>query len=51
MTVHKRVNGIKKIDKDDLVLVTEEAGRTRGHVKKITDETMCEGYWKTQFSS
>ncbi|MPD04299.1 hypothetical protein E2C01_099978 [Portunus trituberculatus] len=33
--MHEIVNGIEKIDKEDLVLVTEEAGRTRGHVKKI----------------
>ncbi|MPC98905.1 hypothetical protein E2C01_094291 [Portunus trituberculatus] len=35
ITMYKIVNGIEKIDKDDLVLVTEEAGRTRGHAKKI----------------
>ncbi|MPC33661.1 hypothetical protein E2C01_027018 [Portunus trituberculatus] len=33
--MYKIVNGIKKIDKEDLVLVTEEAGRTRGYLKKI----------------
>ncbi|MPC61190.1 hypothetical protein E2C01_055255 [Portunus trituberculatus] len=32
--MYKIVNGIEKIGKEDLVLVTEEA-RTRGHVKKI----------------
>ncbi|MPC43793.1 hypothetical protein E2C01_037448 [Portunus trituberculatus] len=26
---------LKKIDKEDLVLVTEDDGRTRGRVKKI----------------
>ncbi|MPC21910.1 hypothetical protein E2C01_014912 [Portunus trituberculatus] len=35
ITLYKRVNGIEKTDKQDLELVTEEAGRTRGHVKKI----------------
>ncbi|MPC10299.1 hypothetical protein E2C01_002933 [Portunus trituberculatus] len=33
--MHKIVNGIEKINKEDLVLVTDEAGRTRGHVRKI----------------
>ncbi|MPC39062.1 hypothetical protein E2C01_032581 [Portunus trituberculatus] len=33
ITMYKLVNGIEKIDKEDLVLVTEEDGRTRGHVK------------------
>ncbi|MPC48451.1 hypothetical protein E2C01_042224 [Portunus trituberculatus] len=27
--------GIENIDKEDMVLVTEEAGRTRGQAKKI----------------
>ncbi|MPC23217.1 hypothetical protein E2C01_016258 [Portunus trituberculatus] len=31
--MYKIVNDIEKIDKEDLVLVTEEDGRTRGHVK------------------
>ncbi|MPC98771.1 hypothetical protein E2C01_094152 [Portunus trituberculatus] len=34
ITLNKIVNGIEKIDKQDLVLVTE-AERTRGHAKKI----------------
>ncbi|MPC32479.1 hypothetical protein E2C01_025790 [Portunus trituberculatus] len=32
--MYKIVNGIEKIHKEDLVLVTED-GRTRGHEKKI----------------
>ncbi|MPC10800.1 hypothetical protein E2C01_003441 [Portunus trituberculatus] len=32
--MYKIVNGIEKIDKEDLVLVTEDR-RTRGHVKQI----------------
>ncbi|MPC89707.1 hypothetical protein E2C01_084664 [Portunus trituberculatus] len=35
ITVYKIVNGIEKIDKEDLVLVTEEDRRTRGHIKEI----------------
>ncbi|MPC56206.1 hypothetical protein E2C01_050159 [Portunus trituberculatus] len=34
-TMYKIVNGIEKIDKEDLMLVTEDDRRTRGHVKKI----------------
>ncbi|MPC69702.1 hypothetical protein E2C01_063933 [Portunus trituberculatus] len=30
ITMYKIINGIEKIDKEDLVLVTEEDGRTRG---------------------
>ncbi|MPC56812.1 hypothetical protein E2C01_050778 [Portunus trituberculatus] len=30
--MYKIVNGIEKTDKEDLVLVTEEDRRTRGHV-------------------
>ncbi|MPC62227.1 hypothetical protein E2C01_056310 [Portunus trituberculatus] len=33
--MYKIVNDIEKIDKEDLVLVTEEDRRTRGHAKKI----------------
>ncbi|MPC84671.1 hypothetical protein E2C01_079416 [Portunus trituberculatus] len=33
--MYKIVNGIEKIDKEYLVLVTEKDRRTRGHVKKI----------------
>ncbi|MPC28730.1 hypothetical protein E2C01_021941 [Portunus trituberculatus] len=33
--MYKIVNDIEKIDKEDLVLLTEEDGRTRGHEKKI----------------
>ncbi|MPC37258.1 hypothetical protein E2C01_030731 [Portunus trituberculatus] len=33
--MYKTVNVIEKIDKENLVLVTEEDRRTRGHVKKI----------------
>ncbi|MPC58779.1 hypothetical protein E2C01_052788 [Portunus trituberculatus] len=32
--MYKIINGIEKIDKEDLVLVTEDR-RTRGYVKKI----------------
>ncbi|MPC61753.1 hypothetical protein E2C01_055829 [Portunus trituberculatus] len=32
ITMYKIVNSIEKIDKKDLVLVTEEDGRTSGHV-------------------
>ncbi|MPC08266.1 hypothetical protein E2C01_000846 [Portunus trituberculatus] len=35
ITMYKVFNGNKKIGQEDLVLVTEEDGRTRGHVKKI----------------
>ncbi|MPC87084.1 hypothetical protein E2C01_081934 [Portunus trituberculatus] len=34
--MYKIVNGIEKIDKEDLVLVTEEAKSTRGCVKMIS---------------
>ena len=51
ITMYKIVNGIEKIDKEDLVLGTEEDRRTRGHVKKLrTRQCVCEGYWKIQFS-
>ncbi|MPC16284.1 hypothetical protein E2C01_009105 [Portunus trituberculatus] len=33
--MYKIVNSIEKIDKEDLVLVTEEDKRARGHVKKV----------------
>ncbi|MPC99952.1 hypothetical protein E2C01_095399 [Portunus trituberculatus] len=33
ITMYEIVNGIEKIDKKDLVLVTEEARKTKGHVK------------------
>ncbi|MPC69155.1 hypothetical protein E2C01_063370 [Portunus trituberculatus] len=33
--MYKIVNGIEKVEKEDLVLVTEEDGITIGHVKKI----------------
>ncbi|MPC19920.1 hypothetical protein E2C01_012849 [Portunus trituberculatus] len=33
--MYKIVNGIEKIDKKDLVLVTEEDRKTRCHAKKI----------------
>ncbi|MPC76509.1 F-box/WD repeat-containing protein 11 [Portunus trituberculatus] len=33
--MYKIVNDIEKIDKEDLVLLVEEDGRTRGHEKKI----------------
>ncbi|MPC65209.1 hypothetical protein E2C01_059341 [Portunus trituberculatus] len=33
--MYKIFNGIEKIDKEDLVLLTEEDRRTRGHAKKI----------------
>ncbi|MPC79446.1 hypothetical protein E2C01_073974 [Portunus trituberculatus] len=33
--MYKIVNGIEKIDKEDLVLVTKEDRTTRDHVKKI----------------
>ncbi|MPD04570.1 hypothetical protein E2C01_100264 [Portunus trituberculatus] len=35
IAMYRIVSDIEKIDKEDLVLVTEEARRTRGHVKKI----------------
>ncbi|MPC51806.1 hypothetical protein E2C01_045660 [Portunus trituberculatus] len=35
ITLYKIVNGIEKIDMQDLVLVTDGAGRTRGLAKKI----------------
>ncbi|MPC66419.1 hypothetical protein E2C01_060566 [Portunus trituberculatus] len=31
--MYKRVNGIEQVDKEDLLLVTEDDGMTRGHVK------------------
>ncbi|MPC70869.1 hypothetical protein E2C01_065131 [Portunus trituberculatus] len=40
--MYKIVNGIEKIDKEDLVLVTE-AGRTRGHAKTIREFEMVSG--------
>ncbi|MPC93796.1 hypothetical protein E2C01_088938 [Portunus trituberculatus] len=33
ITMYKIVNDIEKIDKEDLVLLTEEDGRTKGHEK------------------
>ncbi|MPC18972.1 hypothetical protein E2C01_011874 [Portunus trituberculatus] len=33
ITMYKIVNGIEKIDKEDLVLVTDEDGRIRSQVK------------------
>ncbi|MPC23218.1 hypothetical protein E2C01_016258 [Portunus trituberculatus] len=47
--MYKIVNDIEKIDKEDLVLVTEEDGRTRGHVK--IRMRRCVRYWKMQFST
>ncbi|MPC38026.1 hypothetical protein E2C01_031527 [Portunus trituberculatus] len=40
--MYKIVNGIEKIDKEDLMLKTEDR-RTRGHEKKIRMR-QCEGY-------
>ncbi|MPD01347.1 hypothetical protein E2C01_096869 [Portunus trituberculatus] len=42
------VNGIEKIDKQDLVLVTE-AGRTRGHAKKISKRQCMKDIGKYSF--
>ena len=35
ITTYKILNDIEKIDKEDLVLLTEEDGRARGYEKKI----------------
>ena len=49
ITLYKIVNGIEKMDKQDLVEIREEMGRTRGHSKKIMKK-VCEGRQKIQFS-
>ncbi|MPC08970.1 GPN-loop GTPase 3 [Portunus trituberculatus] len=40
--MYKIVFGIEKIDREDLVLLTEEVGRTRGHEKKIRMRQLVE---------
>ncbi|MPC33356.1 hypothetical protein E2C01_026704 [Portunus trituberculatus] len=49
MAMYKIVNDIEKIDKQDLVLVIEEAGRTRGHVKKIRKRQCVKDIGKCSF--
>ncbi|MPC84062.1 hypothetical protein E2C01_078788 [Portunus trituberculatus] len=45
----KIVNGIEKIDKQDLVLVGDEAGRTKGHAKKIRKRQCVKDIGKYSF--
>ena len=47
--MYKIVNGIEKIDKEDLVLVTEEDRRKRGHVKKIKTRQCMKDIGKYSF--
>ena len=49
ITMYKIVNGIEKIDKEDLVLVTEEDRRKRGHVKKIKTRQCMKDIGKYSF--
>ncbi|MPC94623.1 hypothetical protein E2C01_089800 [Portunus trituberculatus] len=49
ITMYKIVNGIEMIDKEDLVLVTEEPGRTRGHVNKIRKKQCVKDIGKYSF--
>ncbi|MPC70985.1 hypothetical protein E2C01_065253 [Portunus trituberculatus] len=49
ITMNKIVNGIEKIDKEDLVLLTKEDGRTRGHEKKIRIKQCVKNIGKYNF--
>ena len=42
ITLYKIINGIKKIDKEELVVVKQEGRQTRGHSKKIR-KSQCVG--------
>ncbi|MPC38374.1 hypothetical protein E2C01_031880 [Portunus trituberculatus] len=49
ITLYKIVNDIEKIGKEDLVLLTDEDGRTRGHVKKIKKRQCVKDIGKNSF--
>ena len=49
ITLYKIVNGIEKMDKQDLVVVIEKAGRTRGHSKKIRKRQCVKDFGKYSF--
>ena len=50
ITLHKMVNGIEKISKQDLVMMNEENGQTRGHSKKISKSWCSKDIRKYSFS-
>ena len=44
ITLHKIVNGIEKLEKQDLVIMEEGTRQMRGHSKKIKKEPMFKGH-------
>ena len=50
ITLYKIVNGMEKMDKQDLVMMTEDQGRTRGHSKKIRKRQCVKDTGKNNFS-
>ena len=49
ITLYKIVNGMEKMDKQDLVMMTEDQGRTRGHSKKIRKRQCVKDIGKNSF--